>query len=76
MITNLDISHKISDAIKTSGLTKTEIAKRIGVHHSQISRYASGQKLPSIETLANLCVALDVDPADILCTNDKELFDN
>lgn len=71
MITNLEISRKIAEAIKTSGLKKTEIANRIGVHHSQISRYASGEKMPSIETFANLCIALDVDPADILGTNDN-----
>ena len=27
-----------------------------------------GDKLPALDTLANLCVFLDIDPADILCT--------
>lgn len=71
MITAKEISQRIAEAINTSGKTKAEIARKLGVHHSQISRYASGEKLPSIETLANLCVVLDVDPAEILCTNEK-----
>lgn len=71
MITAKEISKRIAEAINTSGKTKAEIARKLGVHHSQISRYANGEKLPSIETLANLCVVLDVDPAEILCTNEK-----
>ena len=70
MITSIQISKKLSEAIKTSGKSQSEIARQLGIHHSQISRYIKGEKLPSIETLANLCVILDVDPADILCTNE------
>ena len=71
MITAKEISERIAEAINTSGKTKAEISRSLGVHHSQISRYVSGEKLPSVETLANLCVVLDVDPAEILCTNEK-----
>ena len=70
MINVTEISKRLSEAIKTSGKSQSEIARSLGVNHSQISRYVSGEKMPSIETFANLCVILDVDPADILCVND------
>ena len=64
-----DIQKNLAEAIKQSGLTQTEIAKRLGVAHSQVSCYVRGKKMPALDTFANLCVILDVDPADILCFN-------
>ena len=51
-------------------MTQTEIGKRLGISQQSVSHYAKGDKLPALDTLANLCVLLDVDPADILCTED------
>ena len=64
-----DIQKNLKEAIKQSGLTQTEIARRLGVAPSQVSCYFRGKKMPALDTLANLCVILDIDPADILCTN-------
>ena len=69
MIKLTDIQEKLAEAITQSGLTQKEIAQRIGVKQTQVSCYLHGKKMPALDTLANLCVALDVDPADILCTN-------
>ena len=67
MITLLQIQQQIAEAIKQSGMTQTEIGKRLGVSQQSISHYVKGDKLPALDTLANLCVLLDVDPSDILC---------
>ena len=67
MITLLQIQQQIADAIKQSGMTQTEIGKKLGVSQQSISHYVKGDKLPALDTLANLCVLLDVDPSDILC---------
>ncbi|MBQ8658856.1 MAG: helix-turn-helix transcriptional regulator [Clostridia bacterium] len=69
MITAQEISKKISEAIKFSGKTQTEIAKSLGVSQQMISYYFKGEKLPTAETLANLCAVLDLDANDILCLN-------
>jgi len=69
MITAQEIGQKISDAIKLSGKTQTEIAKQLGVSQQTISSYVHQEKFPSIENLANLCVVLDLDANDILCLN-------
>lgn len=70
MITNLQIQRNIASAIKQSGLTQTEIAKRLNVKQPTIGQYLSGRAMPSLETFANLCVVLDLEPADILGIND------
>lgn len=67
MITLFQIQQQIAEAIKQSGMTQTEIGKKLGVSQQSISHYVKGDKLPALDTLANLCVLLDVDPSDILC---------
>lgn len=70
MITNEQIRTKLITAIRTSGMTQTEIAKRIGIIQSSIGQYLSGRALPSLDTFANLCLVLDLDANDILCIDD------
>ncbi|MBQ9117704.1 MAG: helix-turn-helix transcriptional regulator [Clostridia bacterium] len=67
MTTTIEISKKLSEAIKQSGLTQTEIAERIGVRQQQISCYISGKTLPALDTLSRLCTVLDLDANEILC---------
>lgn len=67
MITLNQIQNKIIEAIKHSGLTQTEIAKGLNLSQSSIAHYVKGDILPALDTLANLCVVLDLDANDILC---------
>lgn len=70
MVTLAQIQERIAEAIRQSGITQSEIARRLGVKHVQISCYVHGKKLPALDTFANLCAVLDVDPAYILCLSD------
>ena len=70
MIVLKQIQDKIIQAIEESGLTQTELAKRLGVKQPTIGQYLSGRAMPALDTFANLCAVLDVDPSDILCLND------
>lgn len=67
MVTLDKIQIKIAEAIKRSGLTQSEIASRLGIKRQQISCYLHGSKMPALDTLANLCVILDLDANEILC---------
>lgn len=67
MITLSQIHQRLAEAIRQSGMTQAEIAKRLGIKHQQISCYLKGQKMPALDTFANLCKILDVDPGYILC---------
>ena len=66
MITLDIIQQRLSETIKQSGLTQTEIGKELGVSQQSISHYVKGDKLPALDTFANLCSVLDADPSYIL----------
>lgn len=61
------ITENIKNEIETSGKSKTEIAKAIGVSKSTVSQYLSGRAQPTLATLSKLCRVLDCSADDILC---------
>ncbi len=67
MITLEQIQKRLAEEIRHSGLSQTELAKRIQVKQPTIGQYLSGRAMPALDTFANLCAALDIDPAEILC---------
>lgn len=67
MITLQQIHEQIRNAIRYSGLSQTQIAQKINVKQPTISEYVSGKSFPALDTLANLCKALDLDANEILC---------
>lgn len=70
MITIQEIQTRLRDAIETSHMSQTEIAKKLGINQSTVSKYMRLDKFPSIDTFANLCKILDVSADDILGLND------
>lgn len=70
MVTLEQIQQRIAEAIKQSGMTQTAIAKALRVQPTQICSYIKGRKMPALDTFANLCAVLDVEPAYILCLTD------
>lgn len=69
---NVDLIRKrLAEAIILSGLSQTEIASKLGVKQPTISQYVSGDVFPALDTFANLCEVLDVDPAYILGLSDQ-----
>ena len=67
MITLEQIQNRLAEAIRQSGMTQTEIARRLGIRHQQISCYVHGKKMPALDTFANLCKLLDIDANELLC---------
>ncbi len=67
MIVLNKIRERLIEAIKQSGLSQTEIAKRLGIKQPTVGQYLSGRAMPALDTFANLCEILDLDPAYILC---------
>lgn len=66
MIEISDIQRRLREAIKTSPLSQKEIAERLHVNPSTVSRYMRDDKFPSIDTFANICEILDVSSDEIL----------
>ena len=72
MIRIANIQTKLIESIKQSGLTQTEIARRIGVSQSAVAHYVKGDIIPSLDTFASLCKVLDLDANEVLCINQTE----
>ena len=66
MITIEEIQKRLREAIATSNMTQTEIAKQLGITQSTVSKYLRQNKYPAIDTFANLCEILDVSADEIL----------
>lgn len=60
------ISENIRREIETSGKTKSEIARAIGVSNPTVSQYCSGRAQPTLATFSKLCAFLDCSADDIL----------
>ena len=71
MITLEQIRNNLQDAIRHSGIKKTELAAMVGIKSPTLSQYLSGRAMPALDTFANLCAVLDLDPAEILCLKDN-----
>lgn len=67
MITYEQIRRRLSAEIKNSGLTQSEIAKRIGVEQQQVSKIVNGNSKLSLDLFSNICKLLDLDTDYILC---------
>ena len=67
MVTLDKIKERLIESIKQSGLTQTQLAKKLHISQSTVAHYVKGDILPALDTLANLCAILDVSPAYILC---------
>lgn len=71
MVTLKQIQDKLSEVLSESEYTQTALSEKLGVSQQTISHYKHGDIMPALDTFANLCIVLDIDPADILCTNTK-----
>lgn len=54
------IGDKIRDARKAAGLTQRQLAEKIKVSNTSISNWEQGVSCPDLDTIQNLCWALEV----------------
>ena len=66
-----DIKLRLRDAIKNSGLSQKEVARRVGINPATVSKYVRMEKYPSIDTLALLCRAIGASSDRILGLDDS-----
>lgn len=48
------------------GLSKKELAKKLGVSQSRVSEYMTGKSEPTLKIARQICLQLDIDPAIVL----------
>ena len=70
MINAQEIQKRLRDAIKYSNISQKELADKLGINPSTVSKYMRLDKYPSLDTFANICHILDISADDILGLND------
>lgn len=66
MIDIKDIQKRLRDEIGASGMTQRELAEKLRINPSTVSKYMRLDKFPSLDTFANICEILDVSSDEIL----------
>ncbi len=66
MITIQEIQKRLREAIQYSDLSQKELAEKLGINPSTVSKYMRLNKFPSIDTFANICQILDISADEIL----------
>ena len=66
MIDIKDIQKRLREAIQYGTISQKELAKKLGINPSTVSKYMRLDKFPSLDTFANICDILDVSADDIL----------
>ena len=61
-----EIQKRLREAIKLSGQSQKEIAEAIGVSPQTVSKYMREDIFPALDTLAKLCIYLEVSADSIL----------
>jgi len=56
----------LRDAIKYGDITQKELAEKLGINPSTVSKYMKQDKYPSLDTFANICEILDISADEIL----------
>ena len=60
------IQKRLREAIEYSPLSQKEIAEKLGINPSTVSKYTRLNVFPSLDTFAQLCEILDVSADEIL----------
>ena len=66
MIDIIDVQIRLREEIKWSGITQKELAEKLGINASTVSKYMRLDKYPSLETFANICEILDISSDEVL----------
>jgi len=60
------IGKRIADIRKKQRLTQSQLAEKADISNNYLSHIETAKSTPSLETLINLCTALNVTPNEVL----------
>ncbi|WP_018930669.1 helix-turn-helix domain-containing protein [Gracilibacillus lacisalsi] len=73
---DLNIGDKLKNRRKLLNLTTQEVAKRVNISQSYISRFENNRAIPDIDMLSRILKALDTDLPTFFSTQKEELPDD
>lgn len=59
-------SDNLESLMNDVGIGVNQLAREINVSKAVISRYINKQRIPSLKTFLNICIALDCQPDDLV----------
>lgn len=62
----MNIGERIKEIRLKKGVTQKELAKRLGIATNSLSRYEIGERIPSLEMIEKIALALDVSPSVLI----------
>lgn len=71
----MEIGKRIENVLEKSGISQRDLANRIGVDESIVSRIIKGERIPKSDVLANIATALHT-TSDYLLGIDNDEFDS
>lgn len=66
MVDIQEIQKRLREAIQYGNITQKELAEKLGINPSTVSKYMRLDKYPALDTFANLCEILDISADEIL----------
>lgn len=62
---NKKVGKRIKKARKDLNLTQEELAEKVGMHYTTISRIETGDSNPPVQTIAKIAKALKISPSEL-----------
>ena len=66
MIKIEEIQKRLRESIQYGNITQKELAEKLGINPSTVSKYMRQDKYPALDTFANICEILDISADEIL----------
>ena len=66
MIDIREIQKRLREAIQYGNITQKELAEKLGINPSTVSKYMRQDKYPALDTFANICEILDISADEVL----------
>ena len=64
--------NRIKEVLEKKGLTQTWLAETLGKSYNMVNSYAQNRRQPSIEILFKIGKILNVDPKELLVSQDNK----
>ncbi|MBR2070082.1 MAG: helix-turn-helix transcriptional regulator [Clostridia bacterium] len=69
MIVIDEIRQNLISELKQMDMTQKELGQKLNISSVAVNHYLNQNKLPALDTFANLCVVLDLDANEVLGIN-------